>query len=125
MFGKDLNRRVIRSARPQARQLSHAKGILNLFKLEYFVVMQGEAEARFFIAHVIANHMEEATHMLRVHASRRKARLTDVHRKYDLGKDHSWKHGNLDYKPKIAEVRMFCFETHERLRKELTVQHIC
>lgn len=117
LFGKDLNRRSIRSASPKARSLSGAQQILSLFKIEFFSTIADEEH--FFVGHVRANHLVEALSMMGAYANRRGSRNYRVHRKFDLGKDRSWLRGGArDYKVKVLEVKRYDLEIYETCRNE-------
>ena len=116
LFGKDLNRRSIRSATPKARSLSTAQQILSLFRIEFFSTIDGEEY--FFVSHVRANHLAEALTIMCTYANRRGSSNYRVHRKFDLGKDRSWLHGARDYKVKVLEVKRYDFDIYEAYRNE-------
>lgn len=115
LFGKDLNRRHVRSAKPKARALTSAQSILSLFKVEFFVNVCGEE--RFFIAEVRANHLQEAVALTSSYARRRDGKNFEVHRQYDMGKDRSWLYGEKNYKVKVLEVKLYDFDLYEACRK--------
>lgn len=116
LFGKDLNRRSIRSATPKARSLSTAQQILSLFRIEFFSTIDGEEY--FFVGHVRANFLTEALSIMGAYANRRGSSNYRVHRKFDLGKDRSWMHGAKDYKVKVLEVKRYDHEIYETRRNE-------
>lgn len=117
LFGKDLNRRSVRSTMPKARSLSAAQQILSRFKIEFFSTIAGEEH--FFVGEVRANHLVEALTMMNAYANRRGSHNYRVHRKFDLGKDRSWLHGAKDYKVKVLEVKRYDHEIYEnRLSEE-------
>lgn len=111
LFGKDLNRKPVRSATAKARNMSKSQQILSLFKVEFFVTIDGEQH--FFVSEMRANHLQEACMLIQTYAHRRGGRNYQLHRKYDLGKDRSWLRGNTDYKVKVLEVKKYDHDIYE------------
>lgn len=116
MFGS-----AVRSATTRDKYYSAATGSFNRFAYEFTTKC-----GRFYVAEVRALTMLEAIHELEGHLRKQSQTLDKVLRKFDHGKDQSWKQGTRNswvngtntkaQAAGVIEVRMYDRALYEQLR---------
>lgn len=119
---KSIFGRKVRSATVKDAQYNVGTGSFSRYVYEFTTKC-----GRFYVADIRALTMLEATHELEAYLRKQSQTLSEVHRKFDHGKDKAWMQGTRNSWVKgsntkaqaagVIEVRMYDRALYEQLRQ--------